>query len=261
MKRQPRIPSYFRCVLRDPSEITPFVVQFLDSPFVDKNVPFPVPSFTELKQFLRAHGRDASLRRCFGALFDYLEIQDGEEEGVVTWGEDAYCNTLEVKSVLDLVFPLLEEVKARGILFGDRIEIGFALPLIMTNPRLPREEICSEILRYGGNARELAFHLHHPRPRRAPYEGALWIDLREKAPPKSREASRRGEAGILEVPIENPWISPRLHLSVSVRYNSQFRGYWLSQMYHLAANLRGNDPLPELIVEDWRDFKNRESGA
>jgi len=258
MKRRPRIPRYFRCVLRDPSEITPFIVQFLDSAFVDKNIPFLIPSFTEIQQFLRTYGRDAGVRKRFGALFDYLEVGDGEEEGVVTWGEETRCNTLEVKSGLDLIFPLLQEVKERGILFGDRIEICFAIPLIVTNPRMSQEEICAEILRYGGNTTELAHHLRHPRPRRDPYEGALWMELQDVSRSRAPAVRRGEEAGFLTIPIENPLISPSLQVAVSVRYSPRFCGYWLSQMYRLAANLRGDEPLPDHIIQDWAEFKKRE---
>jgi len=278
MAEAARVPRYFGEIVESAWHVPDFVGAVVSSRFVVNWLNVQVPSFSQLEVFLAANWFDAGVRKRYAGLvkalgavakrwpghFD-IERLSPESLGVDDW-EEVFLRLMQrgypsgaVGEILRAVFPYVTELRRDDVFLGDEIEIYFMIPYIGRNREIPQEQIVREALRYGADRQELEYHLHRRKPPKAPYRGAIVLTFKNPGEAPYTWRARKVASGWLRVPVAQPQLNITTKVEVWINYNVAFRGYWLAQMFLIAAGMAQNKRrrVPPEIEAEWADFRTR----
>ena len=228
--------------LRSVGDMPAFLYDFLTSEEIVHWLEFYSPSFDDLRVTLAEAGPGGGLGELEQALAERGErdeTSDYADEENADYTPRRY-SARDVAEMTRLVFTHADALRAEAGGGPEscrpiQIEVDFMLPFLScVQERLDASQIEREILRYGGDRDQMMAHFASDHPDKHPYRGILRVELYE--PGGERLPAYPGGKS-MEVPIEDPALSGKLHVALSINYVADFTGYFLLVMHRLAASL------------------------
>jgi len=218
-----------------------FLYEFLTSVEIVHWLDFYSPTFDDLRINLTESGARGSLAELHQALLDRGEAEEAMDAENQEYQPRRY-SARDVAELIRLVFRYADDLFAEaaeaasaGGAHPQQIEIDFMLPFLsIIQDRIDPGTLEREILRYGGDRDQMLSHFASDHPDKHPYRGILRIEMFE--PGGERLPAYPGGKS-MEVAIEEPVLSDRLHVALTINYVADFTGYFVLMMNRLAANL------------------------
>jgi len=216
-----------------------FLYEFLTSVEIVHWLDFYSPTFDDLRINLSESGARGSLAELHQALLDRGEAEEADDPENAEYQPRRY-SARDAAELTRLFFRYADELFAEaasdsGAARPEQIEIDFMLPyLSIIQDRIDPGTLERETLRYGGDRDQMLSHFASDHPDKHPYRGILRIEMFE--PAGERLPAYPGGKS-MEVPIDEPVLTDKLHVALTINYVADFTGYFVLMMNRLAANL------------------------